>query len=86
MVGSPRSSLAMTRQGIPSHVMTSGLPSSPLFAFLNFMDLLKWYNPERFLFLKKETCFSTVYLRDRTESQRQEGSSFYINVTFKAIT
>lgn len=44
----------MTKQGIPSHVMASVLLSSPLFAFLNFMDLLKWYNPERFLFLKKD--------------------------------
>lgn len=76
----------MTKQGIPSHVMTSVLPSSPLLALLNFMDLLKWYNPERFLFLKKETCFSTVYLPTRTESQRPGQQQSSINEIFKAVT
>lgn len=83
---SPKGSLAMAKQGIPSHVMTSVLPSSPLFAFLNFMDLLKWYNPERFLFLKKETCFTTVHLTTKTESQRPGQQQSHINETFKAVT
>lgn len=76
----------MTKQGIPSCVMASVLPSSPLFAFLNFMDLLKGYNPERFLFLKKKHGFSTVYLTARTESQRPGQQQSHISETFKAIT
>lgn len=44
---------AMTKQWT-SHVTTSVLLPSPLFAFLNFVDLLKWYNSERFLFLKNK--------------------------------
>ena len=64
----------MAKQCTTSHVMPSVLLSSPLFALLNFMDLLKWYNPERFLFLKKkrQKYFSSIYLATGiwSESQR----------------